>query len=68
MEGMWNDLLVLMEQLSARRQLMVIVPFMSGWTVQWNGYVPATLNVRLSLFAFVISPVAQAPSSSVAVM
>jgi ribosomal protein S18 acetylase RimI-like enzyme len=48
-------------------QLTVIVPFMLGCTLQWNGYVPAAVNIRPSEPALAMLGVAHEPSSSVAV-
>jgi hypothetical protein len=35
------------ESVAPRRQEIVMVPFMVGWTVQWNAYVPAAVKTRL---------------------
>ena len=40
---------------------------MVEWIAQWNGYVPAAVNVRPSLFPLAMVGVKHEPSSSVAV-
>ena len=44
---------------------MTIVPFIDGWTVQWNGYEPAALNERLcGASPVMFFDIVQEPSSS----
>jgi len=51
---------------SAGYWVMVIVPFIPEWIVQWNGYVPATEKTRLALPPppAMLPDIVQEPSSS----
>src|SRR6476469_9684951 len=45
---------------------IVIVPFMLGWIVQWNGYVPALVKTRMAVppLGAMLAPIVHEPSSS----
>ena len=48
--------------------LTVIVPVIwTGWTVQWYGYTPALLNVKVYVSPFARRPESKTPVSEVAV-
>ena len=48
--------------------MTVIVPVIcTGWTVQWYGYTPALLNVKVYVSPFARRPESKAPVSEVAV-